>query len=62
LIELHERLLKEVGEYIAGIRARPIIGTRVNPRDLSHSWQSHEPFTPKSPTRIGYRANGSKPT
>jgi hypothetical protein len=61
LIELHERHMKEAAEYIAAIKARPIIANRVNARDLSAPWQSHQPFTPTSPQqRIGYR-NGDKP-
>ena len=61
LIDLYERHLKETEEYLASIRARPIIAERVDSRNLKTPWQSHRPYTPASPLRTGYKANGSKP-
>ena len=61
LIEMYERHLKEAGEYIAAIQARPIIASRVDARHLDTPWQLHEAYAPKSPARIGYRGNASKP-
>jgi hypothetical protein len=61
LIKLHERHLKEAAEYIAVIKARPIVAERVDARHLDIPWQEREPYTPKSPLRIGYRSNGNKP-
>jgi len=58
LIELHERHFKEAQEYIAAIQARPIVASRVDPRNLKTAWQDHETYTPRSPARIGYRGNG----
>ena len=58
LIEMYQRHLKEAEEYIAAIQARPIIAERVDARNLSKPWQEHQPYTPKSPMRIGYRSNG----
>jgi hypothetical protein len=58
LLAMYQRHLKEAEEYVAAINARPIIASRVDPRNLSTPWQEHEPYTPKSPARIGYRSNG----
>jgi hypothetical protein len=61
LIELHERHLKEAQEYIAAIQARPIIASRIDPRNLKTPWREHKPYAPQSPARIGYKSNGTKP-
>jgi hypothetical protein len=61
LVDLYERHLKETEEYLASIRARPIIAERVDSRNLKTPWRDHRPFTPASPLRIGYKGNGTKP-
>ena len=61
LVDLYERHLKETEEYLASIRARPIIAERVDSRNLKTPWRDHRPFTPASPHRIGYKGNGTKP-
>jgi hypothetical protein len=58
LIQLYERHLQETEEYLASIRARPIVAERTDVRRLDRPWQDHEPYSPKS--RIGYRGNGTK--
>src|SRR5262245_3735621 len=55
LIDLYERHLQETEEYIAALKARPIIAERVDARRLDTPWEQLETFTPKSPTRIGYK-------
>jgi predicted secreted protein len=60
LFEIHEQHFKEAAEFIAGIKARPIITQRVDSRNLKTPWQQHRPYSPQS--RIGYRNNGTKPT
>ena len=61
LIALYERHLQETEEYLAAIRARPIIAERVDIRRLDRPWTEHEPFQPRSAQqRIGYH-NGKAP-
>ena len=57
LIALYERQLQETEEYLAAIRARPIIAERVDTRHLDKPWTEHQPYSPN--TRIDYR-NGGK--
>ena len=56
LIDMYERHMKEHRQYINAINARPIVAQRVDARNLKTPWQDREPFTPKSPVRIGYRS------
>jgi hypothetical protein len=57
LIEMYQRHLKEAEEYVAAIRARPIIAERVDTRHLDKPWTEHRRYSPEQ--RIGYRGNGS---
>jgi hypothetical protein len=56
-IALIERQLEEQEQFLAAIRARPIIAERVDTRNLSKPWSDHKLYSPQ--TRIGYR-NGGK--
>lgn len=56
LIALYERHLQETEEYLASIRARPIVAERIDARNLARPWNDYEPFQPRSPQqRIGYQ-------
>ena len=60
-VAMIDRQLQEQAEFMAAIEARPTLGHRVDPRNMKAPWTEHEQFKPTSPTRIGYRSNGSKP-
>jgi hypothetical protein len=60
LIVLYERHLRETEEYITAINARPIAAERVDVRNLSKPWQSHEPYAARSPAKLTHRTNGTK--
>lgn len=62
LVALYERQFREQQEYVDAILARPITAYRVDIRNLKEPWQSHKPYSPHSPARIGYKPNGTKPT
>jgi hypothetical protein len=58
-VALIDRQLQEQAEFMAAIEARPILAERVDIRNLSKPWNEHQPYSARSPARIGYR-NGSK--
>ena len=60
LIALYEKQFKETEEYIDAILARPITAYRVDIRNLKEPWQSHQPYSPHSAARVGYKPNGTK--
>ena len=44
LIALLQRQAEETNEYLAAIRARPVLGERVDAADLSTPWQQLKPY------------------
>jgi hypothetical protein len=57
LIELIKRQAGEIREFLNSLQARPIVGERVDARNLSVPWRQHKPHG--APTRL--KANGSNP-
>jgi terminase small subunit-like protein len=60
LVALYEKHFAEVEQYLAGIRARPITGERVDLRRLDKRWQELPPYSPFKSQRRITNGNGSK--
>jgi hypothetical protein len=54
LIDMLERHASEVREYLAALKARPIVAERVDPKRLPPDWQALRPYSAVPvPRRIG---------
>jgi hypothetical protein len=60
LVEMYERHIGEAEEYLASIRARPIVAERVDTRNLDIPWQQRETYSARSPAKLTHRTNGPK--
>jgi hypothetical protein len=61
LIDLYTRHLQETEEFLASIRARPIVAERVDARNLKADWRQLERYSAQSQFKAARRLNGNKP-